>query len=300
MAAHRSNLASASRVSRRAARVGPDERRQLVEDPGDLVLLRQLGFAPCVPELDGDERLDEQRLAAARRVVDDALDPGARLGLDRHDVAAVAERHDRFLEGVPELGADEGIQAPPQPVVGHPDRGAQAPEPRRGRVEHLADRVEAARERAPDRRQGMQLSTEVAQQRSPLVGQGRRKPRGRVERLGELEELGGIEATAAGRSFDRRADVMGRPDPDARSLLEQRPRLIGLVELAGHDDRVGRRLEGFRQPARRRERRGSREPLANERELEQDLRAGVHQPVGGAAGGRPPARHAEAGPETER
>ena len=232
--------------------------------------------------------------------MDDALDPGPGLGLDRHDVAAVAQRHDRFLEGVPELGADEGIQAAPQPVVGHPDRGAQAPEPRRGRVEHLADRVEAARERAPDRRQGMQLSTEIAQQRSPLVGQGRREPRGRIERLGELEELGGIEATAAGRSFDRGADVMGRPDPDPRSLLEQRPCLIGLVELAGHDDRVGRRFEGFRQPARRRERRGRREPLANERELEQDLRAGVHQSVGGSPGARPPARHAEAGPETER
>ena len=280
--------------------VGPDERRQLVEDPRDLFLLRHLGLAPGVPELDRDERLDEQRLAAARGVVDDALDPGAGLGLDRHDVAAVAQRHDRFLEGVPELGADEGIQAPPQPVVRHPDRGAQAPEPRRGRVEHLADRVEAARERAPDRRQGMQLATEVAQQRSPLVGEGRRKPRGRIERLGELEELGGIEATAAGGSFDRRADVVGRPDPDPRSILEQRSRLVGLVELAGDDDWVGRRLEGFRQPARRRERRGRREPLANERELEQGLRAGVHQPVGGAAGARPPSRHAEAGPETER
>ena len=52
-----------------------DERRQLVEDPLDLLLLGGLGLAPGVAELDGDQRLDEQRLAAAGRVVDDALDP---------------------------------------------------------------------------------------------------------------------------------------------------------------------------------------------------------------------------------
>ena len=128
------------------------ERRQLVEDPRDLLGLGDLRLAPGVAELDHDERLDEQRLAAARRVVDDALDPRAGLGLDRHDVAAVAERDDRLLERAAELRADERVQASPQPVVGDADRRAQAAETRRGRVEQLPDRIEAARERAAQRR----------------------------------------------------------------------------------------------------------------------------------------------------
>ena len=76
-AAHRSKRASASSVSRSAVGVDRHERGELVEDPGDLLGLRHLGLAPGVAQLDGDERLDEQRLAAARGVVDDALDPTA-------------------------------------------------------------------------------------------------------------------------------------------------------------------------------------------------------------------------------
>ena len=75
LAAQKSNRASASSVSRSWLGVRGDERRQLVEDPLDLLLLGDLRLAPGVAELDGDERLDEQRLAAAGRVVDDALDP---------------------------------------------------------------------------------------------------------------------------------------------------------------------------------------------------------------------------------
>ena len=55
--------------------VGGHQGRQLVEDARDLLGLGDLRLAPGVPELDRHERLDEQRLAAARRVVDDALDP---------------------------------------------------------------------------------------------------------------------------------------------------------------------------------------------------------------------------------
>ena len=54
--------------------VGGHERGQLIEDPLDLRLLGRLRLAPGVAQLDRDERLDEQRLAAAGRVVDDALD----------------------------------------------------------------------------------------------------------------------------------------------------------------------------------------------------------------------------------
>ncbi len=46
-------------------RVGRHEGGQLIEDPGDLLGLGDLRLAPGVPELDRDERLDEQGLAAA-------------------------------------------------------------------------------------------------------------------------------------------------------------------------------------------------------------------------------------------
>ena len=58
-------------------RLRRDELRQLVEDALLLRLDRELRLAPRVAQLDHDERLDEQRLAAARLVVDDALDAAA-------------------------------------------------------------------------------------------------------------------------------------------------------------------------------------------------------------------------------
>ena len=122
-----------------------DERRELVEDPLDLLLLRELRLAPGVAQLDDDERLDEQRLAAAGRVVDDALDPALRLGLDRHDVAAVPERDDRLLEGAAELDrADERVQPAPQAIEGDADGRAQPAQARRGGVEQLAGGVEVS------------------------------------------------------------------------------------------------------------------------------------------------------------
>ncbi len=125
------------RLERRGQRVGVGghERRQLVQDPGDLLGLGDLGLPPGIAELDRDERLDEQGLAAPRGVVDDALHAGARLGLDRDHVATVAERDDRFLEGAPELGTDERVEATAQSVVGDPDGGPQATQPRRRGVE---------------------------------------------------------------------------------------------------------------------------------------------------------------------
>jgi hypothetical protein len=58
--------------------------------------------------------------------VDDALYPGARLGLHRDDIPTVAERDDRVLERAAELRADERLEPAPQPVVGDPDRRPKA------------------------------------------------------------------------------------------------------------------------------------------------------------------------------
>ena len=219
--------------------VGGDERRQLVEDPGDLLGLRDLRLAPGVAELDRDERLDEQRLAAARRVVDDALDPRPRLGLDRDDVAAVAERDDRLLEGAPELGADERVQPSPEPVVGDPDGRAQATETGRGRVEQLPDRVEAAGERRPDGRQRVELAAEVAQERAAARRRG--ASRGGPWRRGSWRSRG----TGPGPA--------GRHGPPARRPVRCRGRRRSRRPAApgpGHVPGRSRRGRGRRRPGR--------------------------------------------------
>ena len=66
-------------------------------------------------------------------------------------------------------------------------------------------------------------------------------------------------------------------DPHAGPFLEERARLVGLVQRAGHENRVGRRLEGLREAARRIERRPLGQPRADGRELEQRDRSGVHR-----------------------
>ena len=276
----------ARRASRAAASaLAATKRRQLVEDAGDLLGLGDLRLAPGVAQLDRDERLDEQRLAAARRVVDDALDPRPRLGLDRDHVAAVAQRDDRLLERAPELRADERVEPAAQPVVGDPDGRAQAAEARRGGVEQLA-RPGRSCERAWTAAAGSAWSSRPRSRSSGRRSSARSvpEPGGRVERLGDLEELGRFEPAAAGRPLDRPARCRAAaPIPTPGPLLEKRARLVGLVEAARDDDRVVRRLEGLGQAARRRERGRLGQPRPDGRELEQRERARVHRRGGRSA-----------------
>ena len=267
------------RVERLAERrgVGRDERRELVEDALDLLLLGDLRLAPGVAELDRDERLDEERLAAARRVVDDALDPRPRLGLDRHDVAPVAERDDRLLERAAQLRADERVEAPAQPVVGDADRGPQAAEPRRGGVEQLADRVEAARERAAQRGQRVERR---GRGRAAAAGARRRatsRSRAVASSVSAISRnCAGIEPAAARGALDRRPDVVRRADADARPLARAargpgRSRRAPRATITGSAD--GSRASARRRDGAERGRLG--QPLADERELEQDAASGL-------------------------
>jgi hypothetical protein len=121
------------------------------------------------------------------------------------------------------------------------------------------------------------LASELAQERSPVVGEARSQPRSGIEGLGDLEEVRRIEPAAACRTLDPRADVARRPDPDPRSLLEHPARLVRLVERPRHDDRIRGRLECLRQPPGRPEVGQAREPLADRRVFEEDLRARIHR-----------------------
>ena len=119
------------------------------------------------------------------------------------------------------------------------------------------------------RGQGVEVACEVAQERAPVVGDDRGQSRGGIEGLGDLEELARFEPAAPNRPTDGRSDVTRGPDAGPRPLVEEVARLVGLVEPAGHDDRVAGRLEGLGQPPGRTERGGGRQPALDGRELEQ-------------------------------
>ena len=208
--------------------------------------------------------------------MDDPLHPSLRIGSDRDHIAAVTQRDDRFLERPTELGSDERVKAPSEPVVGDPDGAPKGPEPRRRGVQQLSGRVERPGERGPHRGEGMELAGEVPEERPAILGEGRPKPRRRLDRVGDLEELGRVEPATARRAVHGRGDVVRRADADARALLEQGPRLVGLIQTTCHDHKVCTREKCFRQPPARPERGQAGEPVANDRELEERDRPGVH------------------------
>ena len=261
--------------------VGRHQCRELVEDAADLLVDRRLGLAPGIAQLHDDERLHEQRLAAARGVVDDALHLAAGLGPDRDHVASIAQGDDRLLQRPAQLGAHEAVQPAPQAVVGDPHGAPQPAQPRRRGVQELADRVEAAPQRAAQGRQRVEAAAKVPQERPPFLGQGGRKPRGGLERLHDLHELLRVEAPAAHGPTHPGVDVMRSPDADPRPVLEQGTRLVGLVEAAGDDEGVRRGNQGLGHLAGRIERGLLGQAGANQGELEQRDRPRVHVRAGG-------------------
>ena len=126
------------------------------------------------------------------------------------------------------------VEPAAQPVIGDPHGGAQRAEARRGRVEQLARRVEGAGERAPQGGQRVEPPAEVAQQRPALLGERVVARRAAASRVSAIpRNCCGVETAAADGAPDPRVDVVRGPDADARPLLEQRPRLVRLVERSG-------------------------------------------------------------------
>ena len=173
----------------------------------------------------------------------DALDSRPCLGLDRHHIATVAERDDRLLKGAAELRPDERVEPSSQAVVGDPDRRPEPAQPGRRRIEHLADGIEASGQRGAERRQRMQVATEVAQERPSVVGEDGAEPRGRIDRVGDLEEVGRIQPAAAHGALDRRTDVVSAADAHGRPFLQEGEGLVRLVQPACDDQRLVRRLQ---------------------------------------------------------
>ena len=128
--------ASASTFPFSSAAVCRDVATQLAQDSLDLVALLDLELSPAVVDLDRDHRLDEDGRSARRLVVDDTVELPPRLGLDRDDVAALADRHEVVLQYRPVRGRrDDVVQPVEQPLVGDPELDPNATEVGRRRVE---------------------------------------------------------------------------------------------------------------------------------------------------------------------
>ncbi len=254
-------------------RPGPDERRELGQDALDLLALGARGLGELVVQLDDRERLDEQRLPGARRVVDDPADLVPRAQLDRQHGPAATVGHERLLKVLAKLGR------PRQPcqLVGHalppgPELVAQpAQERRRGVAQPRAVLLDAPVDVAADRGQGrIDRSQQVGEQRCRLALLRERAPCGQRDgdRRGDRTELAGLQRAAAlgparlrthvGRALKRRGD----------SAREQRDRLGGQGLPSGDLGRIRRRHEVTRQRGAVGRHRGVGESLDDQRVFE--------------------------------
>ena len=82
----------------------------------------------------------------------------------------------------------------------------------------------------------MQVTPQVAQEWPAVVGQDGGQPGRRVEGVRDRQEVRRLEPAAAHRPLDPRPDVVGAPDPDVGTFLQQAQCLVGLVEGPGDHD----------------------------------------------------------------
>ena len=156
-------------------------------------------------------------------------------------------------------------------------RRAQA---RRRGVEQLAGRVEAPLERGAERGQRVQAPGQVVQQRPAVVGQdvaqAARRPRwsGRWRRTATASSRPprAARSTAGPMSWAPPIPALGCSARSARTCA-------GLLEADLDEHRVGQRDQRLGEAAAGREPRRGGQPLADQRELEEGDRLGVHQPA---------------------
>ena len=212
---------------RERLRARPDRGRELAQDPLDLLALRAGGLGLAVVQLDDLERLDEERLARAGRVVDDPRHAAARARLHREHRAAAALGDEVLLQVLAERGvAREPAQLLGDAVAALAQLPAQPPEERRGVVAEVGavlldaalDRVGERRERRvdrrgelPEQRREVACLVERAAQRE-AAAHGRARPRERV----------GREHAAARRELGRLAHVRDPLERRLRGVVEQR------------------------------------------------------------------------------
>ena len=199
-----------------ASALAPDLVAEHIQDALDLVLLVELALPPAVVELDDLQRLDEERLAAGRGVVDDARQLRAGVGANRDDVAAIARGDDRVLEHRGVLAAgDERIEPVHQPAVRDADLAPDAAELRAGRVEHVAAGTDRAADVGFEVGKLRQVIDELGQMRESAS----RRPASAETRAAGCERRRACPAPAAARRA-----AGGRPSRRDRRARARRGR----------------------------------------------------------------------------
>ena len=221
-----------------------DAPRKLVKDPLHLEPLGELGLAERVVRFQDLERLDEDRLPARRLVVDDPLDRGAVLGLDRHDVAPTALRDDRVLQHPEQVRRPhESIEALLEPSLRRAQVGPQRAEPGARPIEDLAGRADRVLDRGRDIG-GWSRETRAGRERGIRMDIGE-QALGGPDRLRNGDELDWIERAAEPRAAQRVADVSRAAQAARWARAQKVPRRRGLILEALRLADVGRRKERF-------------------------------------------------------
>ena len=247
--------------------------RELAQDPRDLVALGALRLTEPVRVLDDGERLDEERLARAGAVVDDAGYAPARRRAQREHGPPRARRDEVVLQVLAQVGVTrEALEPLGQPRTSLAKLSAEAAERRRGAVaqvravlldgavDRLRERTQARVDRIRDggeaRCLGEGLERETRSDR--LLDRRRDRAKGcGVERAPSLGELGRRPQLADTAEL-RFCGVV-----EERDGLGRQPLALGdFLGIVGRHERERFRLS-------RLARRGRREALQDRRKLEQ-------------------------------
>ena len=245
---------------------------QRAQDALDFVLLVQDQRAPAIGHLDHGDRLDEQRGAAGRLIVDDAGHLPARLGADRNNVATVPLGDHRVLDHVAERWRGHDLaQARDQAIVGAAQLGPNATQGGAGGIQDLAAFGDGVLDVFYQARVVAQVGLGELEQRRGLVDQrAQATPPGArgAHCRRDVEQLFGAEGAADLGALGQWTDVVDsaemQPGPEPGQLERLgRGRLtpFGLFQLRGWQ-------QCQRQLAARRETRMPCQQLAHRIELE--------------------------------
>ena len=192
----------------------------------------------------------------------DAAHLAAKLGLDRHHVAAVAQRDNRLLQRVLGVGAQERLEPRLQPVVGDAHVVADDAQRRARAVQHLAAGVQGAADLlttspcsaivAPMRPRRGSMCADAAQRAAGLLR--------RTLRRRDVEQLLGVQYAAQRRLLDRPAHVGA---PARLSTMPPPRRRIASASVAWRSTTVvviGRRPQREREVTAAAERAETRQP----------------------------------------
>ena len=247
--------------------------RELAQDPRDLVALGALRLAEPVRVLDDGERLDEERLARAGAVVDDAGHAPARRRPEREHGPPRARGDEVVLQVLAQVGVTrEALEPLGQPRTSLAKLAAEAAKRRRGAVAQvravlLDGAVDRLRERAQARVDRIRDGGEAG-----CLGEGlERETRGDclLDRRRDRAKRCGVERAPSLGELRRRPHLADTAELRLCRVVEERdglgrpPLPLGdLLRVVGRGERERVRLS-------RLARRGRREALEDRRKLEQ-------------------------------